>query len=413
VTRPITKSRAFTPIAVVAAFVAIVAAAYWLRAPLHLPLPGAGRIGIAELATGLLLLLASGMAAAFAGYLIVRYETLHARWSIDPVAAAPQKSHATPTPRIGSLCLTAGLLVSEAVLLATGERETRDLLGLLLLAGIPAFLGGFAEDLTKNVRAAVRLLLNMLAAALGAILLGAVIPRLDVPGLDSLLLWSPFAIAFTAFAAGGVANSINIIDGYNGLAGGHAAIVLAAIAWVSALAGDPFLFVSALAMIGALLGFLVWNYPGGKVFLGDGGAYLLGFWLAELSVLLVARHPEISPWFPLLLLAYPIWETLYTIFRRKLIQGVSPGRPDRLHLHQLIYRRLMGAPIEDGPDPATAVRGGNAVAPVCWAMTLACAVPAVGFWSDTRWLVTASFLFAGAYTLGYRRLLKPGPRAPA
>ena len=223
-TRPITKSRAFTPIAVVAAFVAIVAAAHWLRAPLRLPLPGAGRIGIEQLATGLLLLLASGMAAAFAGYLIVRYETLHARWSIDPVAAAPQKSHATPTPRIGSLCLTAGLLVSEAVLLATGERETRDLLGLLLLAGIPAFLGGIAEDLTKNVRAAVRLLLNMLAAALGAILLGAVIPRLDVPGLDWLLIWSPFAIAFTAFAAGGVANSINIIDGYNGLAGGHAAI---------------------------------------------------------------------------------------------------------------------------------------------------------------------------------------------
>src|SRR5258708_21336903 len=100
------------------------------------------------------------------------------------------------------------------------------------------------------------------------------------------------------FAVGGVANSINIIDGYNGLAAGHAVIVLAAMAWVSALVGDDFLFISTLAMIGALLGFLAWNYPEGKIFLGDGGAYLLGFWLAENSVLLAVLPPDGSPCLP-------------------------------------------------------------------------------------------------------------------
>jgi UDP-N-acetylmuramyl pentapeptide phosphotransferase/UDP-N-acetylglucosamine-1-phosphate transferase len=94
----------------------------------------------------------------------------------------------------------------------------------------------------------------MLAAAFGVWLLGAVIPRLDIPGFDTLLKWAPFAIAFTMFAVGGVANAINIIDGYNGLAAGHAVIVLTVMAWVSALVGDDFLFTSALAMIGALLG---------------------------------------------------------------------------------------------------------------------------------------------------------------
>jgi UDP-N-acetylmuramyl pentapeptide phosphotransferase/UDP-N-acetylglucosamine-1-phosphate transferase len=361
------------------------------------PLPGSTReIGLAQLAIGLLALLASGMAAAFAGALILRYRALHARWSMDPVEAAPQKSHATPTPRIGGLCVIAGLLVSEISLYATGQSGTREIFGGLLLAGAPAFLVGFAEDATKRVSVAARLLLTMLAAAAGAWLVGAVIPRLDVPGLDTLLKWSPFAIAFTAFAVCGVTHSINIIDGYNGLAGGVALVALAAMAWVSALLGDGFLLVCALAMIGALLGFLVWNYPKGKIFLGDGGAYLVGFWLGELSVLIVVRHPEVSPWFPLLALVYPIFETVFSIYRKKVLKGLSPGQPDGLHLHHLIYRRLA----RDAPaaaDPAAATRRNNRVAPFGVLIALLCAVPAVLLWRETVWLVAASLLFCAAY----------------
>jgi len=273
----------------------------------------------------------------------------------------------------------AGLFVSGAVLLAIEQSVSSEQFGYLLLASLPAFAGGITEDATKNVGVLTRLLLTMLAAAFGVWLLGAVIPRLDIPGFDILLKWAPFAIAFTMFAVGGVANSINIIDGYNGLAAGHAVIVLAAIAWVSALVGDSFLFTSALAMIGALLGFLAWNYPKGKIFLGDGGAYLLGFWLAELSVLLVVRHPEVSPWFPMLLLVYPIFETLFSMYRRKVIQRQSPGQPDRMHLHQVIYMRLTQTRT-DTSDPASSIRLNSMVAPFGWLMTLSCAVPALFFW---------------------------------
>jgi len=158
-------------------------------------------------------------------------------------------------------------------------------------------------------------------------LLGAVIPRLDVPGFDALLAWTPFAIAFTVFAVGGVANAINIIDGYNGLAGGHAVIVLAAFAYVSAQVGDSFLFASALAMMGALLGFLAWNYPHGKSSWATAAPTCFGFWLGELSVLIVVRHPEVSPWFPMLLLVYPIFETLYSMYRRKIVLASLPDTP--------------------------------------------------------------------------------------
>jgi UDP-GlcNAc:undecaprenyl-phosphate GlcNAc-1-phosphate transferase len=239
----------------------------------------------------------------------------------------------------------------------------------------------------------------------GVWLLGAVIPRLDVPGFDTLLAWTPFAIAFTVFAVGGVANAINIIDGYNGLAGGQAVIVLAAFAYVSAQVGDSFLFASALAMMGALLGFLAWNYPHGKIFLGDGGAYLLGFWLAELSVLIVARHAEVSPWFPMLLLVYPIFETLYSMYRRKIVLGLSPGQPDSAHMHQVIYGYLnKGAGETD--DPAEMTRRNSRVAPYCWLMSLACAVPAVLLWRETTALVSVSLVFCVAYLLFYRGLYK-------
>ncbi len=316
---------------------------------------------------GLMILLLTALTSVFVGHLIVRYEALHARWSHDLAHTGPQKFHSAPTPRIGGLGVMAGLFVSGAVLLAIEQSASSEQ--------------------------------SMLAAAFGVWLLGAVIPRLDIPGFDTLLKWAPFAIAFTMFAVGGVANAINIIDGYNGLAAGHAVIVLAAIAWVAALVGDAFLFFSALAMIGALLGFLAWNYPRGKIFLGDGGAYLLGFWLAELSVLLVVRHPEVSPWFPMLLLVYPIFETLFSMYRRKVMQGQSPGQPDRMHLHQVIYMRLTRA--RNVTDSASLTRLNSRVAPFGWLLTLCCAAPALFFWGETRWLVTASLLFCAAYIALY------------
>src|SRR5438552_3196613 len=353
-----------------------------------------------QVLAGLMILLLAGLTSVFAGYLIVRYDAFHANWSYDPVKTGPQKFHSAPTPRIGGLGVMAGLFVSGAVLLAIEQSAASEQFGYLLLASLPAFAGGITEDATKNVGVLTRLLLTMLAAAFGVWLLGAVIPRLDIPGFDTLLKWAPLAIAFTMFAVGGVANSINIIDGYNGLASGHAVIVLAAMAWVSALVGDDFVFTSALAMIGALLGFLAWNYPKGKIFLGDGGAYLLGFWLAEISVLLVVRHPEVSPWFPMLLLVYPIFETLFSMYRRKVIQGQSPGQPDRMHMHQVIYMRLTRNRT-DASDPVSLTRLNSRVAPFGWLMTFCCAVPALLFWGETRWLVAASVVFCVGYLLLY------------
>jgi UDP-N-acetylmuramyl pentapeptide phosphotransferase/UDP-N-acetylglucosamine-1-phosphate transferase len=75
--------------------------------------------------------------------------------------------------------------------------------------------------------------------------------------------------------------------------------------------------------------------------MGDGGAYVAGFWVAEIAVLLVIRHPGISPWQVLAICAYPVIEVLYSVYRRKWVRKASCGAPDRLHLHTLLYRRLV------------------------------------------------------------------------
>ncbi len=370
------------------------------------PLPGSPkpqRLETWQALAGFVVLLLTGFASAFTGYLIVRYEALHANWSFDPVKTGPQKIHAIPTPRIGGLGVMAGLFVSGAALLATDQGAPSEQFGFLLFASLPAFLGGITEDVTKNVSVLARLALTMLAAACGAWLLDAVLPRLDVLGLDTLLKRTPFAIAFTIFAVCGVANAINIIDGYNGLAGGYSVIVLAAFAYVSVQVGDGFLLISALAMIGALLGFLVWNYPKGRIFLGDGGAYLLGFWLAELSVLLVVRHSEVSPWFPLLLLVYPIFETLFSIYRKIVLRGHSPGQPDGLHFHMLIFRRLVRSPA-GSLDRSELTRRNSMVAAYIWTISGFCALMALFFWRDTPWLIAFSISFCICYVWVYWRI---------
>jgi len=103
---------------------------------------------------------------------------------------------------------------------------------------------------------------------------------------------------------------------------------------------DQFVAMLAVLGIGANLGFLAVNYPSGKLFLGDGGAYFLGFWVSEMAVLLV-RNPQVSAWQVLAICAYPVIEVLFSIYRRRMIQNVSPGAPDALHLHTLVYRRLV------------------------------------------------------------------------
>jgi UDP-N-acetylmuramyl pentapeptide phosphotransferase/UDP-N-acetylglucosamine-1-phosphate transferase len=279
-------------------------------------------------------LLIAFIASIICTLLIIRYEYMHAHLSHDMDLSGPQKFHTKAVPRIGGLAIAIGAL---AAILYRLQSSPDPILELTLLAcALPTFGVGLVEDLTKKVGVKTRLFFTAISGALAVYFLGAIITKLDTPGLDWLIALPMVSILFTIFCVVGLANAYNIIDGFHGLASMVAIISLVAIAYVNFLVGDLLFFSLSFVMIGACLGFFVRNYPRGLIFLGDGGSYLIGFWIAILSIMLVARHSNVSPWFALLVNAYPIFETLFTIYRRKLHQNKSPGQPDGIHFHSLI-----------------------------------------------------------------------------
>ena len=164
--------------------------------------------------------------------------------------------------------------------------------------------------------------------------------------------------------------------------------------------------VSALivAALGATLGFLYWNYPRGLIFAGDCGAYLWGGVIAIACITLVQRHASVSPWFPMLLLIYPVWETLFSIYR-KLVRGVSPGMADSLHFHQLEYKRLVRGVFHDNETRRLLTRN-NRTSPYLWAFTMLTVVPAVLFWQNTMVLMLFCLLFVVSYVVAYVMIVR-------
>lgn len=336
--------------------------------------------------------------------LVVRYEHLHAHMTADHDLHGVQKFHAAPVPRVGGIGVMVGIFCGEVAKLFL-EPEVASFGFLVIVAAIPAFTAGLIEDLTKRVSVSKRLLATMLSAAIGGAVLGGWLTRLDIPGVDYLMAFGVVSVLVTCFAVAGVANAFNLIDGYNGLASMVAVIILGGLAYVADQVGDRSIMITAYATAGAILGFLVWNYPRGLIFLGDGGAYLIGFLIAELSVLLVARNPQVSPWFPLLLAFYPIFETVFTIFRRVVIGKTHPGLPDAAHLHQLIYRRVVRWAVGDDCSKKKTQR--NALtSPYLWVMASFAVIPAVLFWNNTIALQLIALLFAGFYISLYRGIYK-------
>lgn len=336
--------------------------------------------------------------------LVVRYEHLHGHVTADHDLDGVQKFHTTPVPRVGGIGVMIGLIAGEVAKLFF-EPEIASFGFLVIVASIPAFAAGLIEDLTKRVSVSKRLLSTALSAAVGGLVLGGWLTRLDIPGVDYLMAFGIVSVLVTCFAVAGVANAFNLIDGYNGLAGMVAVIILAGLAYVASQVGDRAIMITALATAGAILGFLVWNYPRGLIFLGDGGAYLIGFLVAELSVLLVARNSQVSPWFPFLLAFYPIFETVFTIFRRVVIGKTHPGLPDAAHLHQLIYRRVVRWAVGDDCSKKKAQR--NAMtSPYLWIVASFAVIPAVLFWDATITLQAIAILFASFYIWMYRMIYK-------
>ena len=338
------------------------------------------------------------------GYLILRWWHLHARFTGDVASRGSHKVHVTTVSRIGGVSIFGGWLAGLVASIYYKNVPIQTML-VWVICMSPVFLAGLAEDVTKRISPKIRLLFSFGTAALGFFLLDAAVRRVDVFGIDPLLASPVVSFLFTLVAVGGVAHAMNIIDGLNGLALSVCLMAFLALGYVAFNVNDPEILLMSGLGIGALLGLLIWNFPGGRIYCGDGGAYFLGGYVAILSALLVKRNPQVSAWFPLLLVLYPVWETLFSAYRRRVLRGMPASAPDRLHLHTLIYRR-----VKHGIDGNSRSRRNSDASVFMVMLVVGNAIPAVLWWQDTSYLLVSALVFAGLYLTIYRRLVRFGSR---
>lgn len=346
-----------------------------------------------------------GAGVSLAGsVLIVATRRWHGGLSLDSLSG-PQKVQRQVVPRIGGIAVCAGLWAGAIV----APPAIRGNLAIMGLCGLPAFAVGLAEDLTKSVSVRLRMLATLLSGAAFSIVTGYAVESVEIGFADRALALPWIAIPFTAFAIAGIAHSVNIIDGFNGLSAGGVIIMLAAFGVICLRAGDAELAALTLVIGAALAGFLAVNFPFGPVIMGDGGAYLAGFLLAAVSVMLPDRNPDVSPWIILLVLAYPVLETVYSIGRKTVLKGHGPGRADKAHLHHLIYRYLRRAMSGTG-----AARYANpAVGALLWA-AMAAGLAFVSVAPHTvAWAGPALGVQAALYLICYRAAVRSLRRPPS
>jgi UDP-N-acetylmuramyl pentapeptide phosphotransferase/UDP-N-acetylglucosamine-1-phosphate transferase len=341
--------------------------------------------------------LAYGFVACFlTGFVLVLTKRWHGAFSMDFIEGI-QKFHTTPTPRIGGIPILIGLLV----VWIKSSLEIKEIIGPILLAGMPAFLFGMAEDLTKRVGVMQRLTATMFSGLLVCYLTDYSLTRLDILGLDALIKITFISVIFTAFALAGVANSINIIDGFNGLATTTCIIAFTGIALIAQQVGDFNLAITSLLFATCISGFFWINWPFGKMFLGDGGAYFIGFSLAWLAILLIERNKSVSAFAALMICILPITEVLLSIFRRK-IRKTNPGEPDRLHFHSILQRRYISRWFAFLPNLIC----NSLVGIIIGMMSLVSSLLANIFFDSTLLCMLISALMAFFYILIYLRMIR-------
>lgn len=334
-------------------------------------------------------------------YLIIRFEHIHGHLTGDWDFTSAQKFHNKAVPRIGGIGIFFGLIAALLAHIILNQQFNSPLE--IILCSTPVFLIGLCEDITKKISANTRLAVIATSAFLSVQVMNISITSIDIPIVDAILSISLISIIFTIFAITGLSNAYNIIDGFNGLSSMVGMLTLCGLAYVCYLNSDIYLMYLSVLMTVVIFGFFVWNYPKGLIFLGDGGAYLLGFWIATISILLVIRHQTITPWFALLINGYPIMETIFTIYRRKIHKKNNYSQADGMHLHTLVFRRLI---ISNGSKTFKFLNKNSRTSPLLWMLSILIILPAILFRESTLFSIITLIIISIFYIRIYQSIVK-------
>ena len=236
-----------------------------------------------------------------------------------------------PTPKAGGVGIILGVC---AVFLGAGLYVH---FTFYMLGGFIVFLSGFIKDMGFRFDMKVCVFLQCVGVFLSLLGLDIWLKSLgfgfELPYIGGLVLSIVLIV--------GLCNAVNLIDKFNGLSGGF--VLCVSLSIMSVAISVDILSVAIIAAIlgSAVLGFLVLNFPSGRVFLGSGGAYFLGYCLAMILVILTqTSYSIVSPWYALCVVIYPVWEMLFLFFRRKILE-----KKDSLPFHTLLFSRLGSNPL--------------------------------------------------------------------
>lgn len=284
--------------------------------------------------------------------------------------------HSKPTPSTGGMMFCLTLLLSVLflpVLLSAPSVPTGYIAWWQYISFFFIFIVGFFDD-KFNLKYYIRLFLQIIISTFFVIASGLYLTDFGLPMLP--MLPAIVAIPFTVFCIVGVINAYNIIDGLDGLCAGFGLIFFALIAYMAYMYNDQAILLAAFLFAGCLLGFIIFNFPSAKIFMGDGGSYLIGFSVATMAIIVLNRHPDISAWTLLLITFMPVFDAVFAISRR-IRRKKSPFEADRSHLHHVLRRRY-------GSDTKAVI--------VMWSIQILIGVAAILFQKYTSDRYTLSYI---------------------
>ena len=275
-----------------------------------------------------------GTAVAFIFCLCVFLSSFGRLTTNHDALLGPQKIHTDPTPRIGGLGLITAMF-AQALFLPDGFSQ---FVLIILVAVLPVFLSGFAEDVTNSVSARFRLSTSFIAGIGFCGLTGVWVTDVELSAANYILSLPGVGIIFTVLAIASLSNAFNIIDGLNGLSIGTAVFMSLTIGVLAIHGNDTIMMVLSTCLAASLLGVFLFNFPLGKIFVGDGGAYFMGGMIAAMAVLLPERNDVVSPYASAIIVIYPFYELIRSFLRRLVGNGAAPMEPDNKHLHSMMFR---------------------------------------------------------------------------
>lgn len=262
-----------------------------------------------------------------------------------------RRMHQNLMPQLGGIAVIAGFLISIIYLLFVvtiegsvdifgQEQYFKKLIGVLLGIVVIA-VTGILDD-TKNLKPYQKLLGQILAATI-VVFFGLQIDTINIPTIAQIGLTREFSMVLTIIWIVGITNAINLMDGLDGLSSGISLISCISLLIIFSLNNSPMIAILVIAsLIGALVGFLPYNFAPAKTFIGDTGSNFLGFMLAVISILGVAKTYTIAVIvLPILVLGLPILDVIWAIIRR-VIKGKSIKaifRADKEHVHHKLVKR--------------------------------------------------------------------------